>query len=272
MKIFTEKPGIKLSNNEKDIISFINKNPNEFVKLNISQLSKKLFVSIGSISRLSKKMKFESFRDMKSFVIKESLRNEKYYQLKNVNSANSIIHNIKVYNRHTVEKTADILKLKSINETSKLIYSASRVISYGLGSSALAAEELTNNLNRNAINSVFAPTIHDVIVWLRKKVEKNILIIIFSKSMGSKDNIFLMKLLKKYNIKTIVITENTKIKKEENLLPLHFQTLGGIKGKMQISSKISQLFITDIIITHIAKNIDNNNTDIYNEFQEKWKD
>ncbi|NQZ29269.1 MAG: MurR/RpiR family transcriptional regulator [Mycoplasmatales bacterium] len=271
MKIFTEFEGIKLSNNENAIVDFIEKHPDEFIKLGIQDLSNKLFISIGSVSRFSKKVGFASFRDLKSFVIKEKIRHESYYNLTQSSKTQDIMHDIKVYNRHTIEKTVDAMNTKVLESTIADIEKSSKVVTYGLGSSSLAASEMANNLNIQGINSVFAPTIHDVVLWLRKRIHKNFVVVIFSKSMSGKDNNFLLSLLLKYKIKVKLITENLKYKSEGTLDVMHIKTLEMLDNEIQISSKISQLFVADVIIQNIKLHTLKENTDLYNEFHREWK-
>ncbi len=271
MNVFTELD-IKVSNNEKAIIKFINEHPNKFIELTIQQLAKKLFISIGSISRLSKKLNFNSFQDLKYFVIKEHMRNETYYKLKKSEKTNSIVNNVQVYNRHTIEKTVDILKVVDIKKVIEYISTSSRVVTYGLGSSSLAANNLANNLNIQGNNAIFANTIHDVVVWLKKKIDKNIVIIIFSKGMMSRENIFLFNLLVKYKIKLVLVTENNKYRNKDNTIILNIKTLEKFNNEVQISSKISQLFISDVITHSLNKKKKLENTELYKDFHKNWKD
>ncbi len=270
MNIFTEFD-TKISNNEESIINFINKSPDQFIKMNIQSLAKKLFISVGSISRLAKKLNFNSFQEMKHFVIKEHLRSETYYKLKKSNKTNSIVHNVQVYNRHTIEKTVDSLKVEKIKKVVDYVEKSSRVVTYGLGSSSLAANELANNLNISGVHAIFATTIHDVVVWLKKKMDKNIVIVVFSKSMVSKENVFLVNLLKKYGVKIILVTENNKYKSIDSMVVLNIKTLERFNNNIQISSKISQLFIADVIVQALNKNTDTNNTKLYQDFHKNWK-
>lgn len=258
---------IKLSSNEINIHDFINNETEKFIQYSIKEISESMYVSIGSITRYVKKMGFKTFKELKIFVIKENERQIKYYS----NNNSNFLENVNIFYLHSIEKTMNALNPQNLEQAYLTLKKSKKIICYGIGSSLNVAQEMAYNLHLINKETILAVNIHDIILNIKEKEKNDYTIIIFSKSMRTKENKFILDLLKKYNIKVILITNNLNYATQNNLIVIHFYTLEQEKRVIALSSKISQLFISDILLRKLYLNSNIHKSKIYNEFNDKWK-
>ncbi|VEU59292.1 MurR/RpiR family transcriptional regulator [Mesomycoplasma neurolyticum] len=266
VKILDEK-SINLSTNEKIINDFINDHTDKFISMPIQELSRFLYVSIGSITRYVKKNGFQTFKELKNSVIKEQQIQKKYSQQKNTIFA----ENINLYYKHSIDKTLDNLNKNDINMAFHLLRKSQKICCYGISSSSYVAREMVHNLLVIGKDAALANTIHDVILYVENYKKNNCVVLIFSKSMSSKENKFILDLLEKYGIQVILITKNINYKSTKNKIVIHFQTLEQDNRIIALSSKISELFISDILLRKLYLYNDNViDRTLYSDFKKKW--
>jgi len=124
----------KFNESERKVIKFIQENPNEAIKIGISKLSKKLFVSSSCIFRISKKLGYDGFSDMV-----HSIRNENE---KNKDKS------------FGVSNTLNILNEKDIDTYIKYL-TQNKIVIYGKDFSAIIGKYIQKRLFTLGINSHF---------------------------------------------------------------------------------------------------------------------
>lgn len=241
--IFNEN-NMDLNETEKSIIRVINNNIDVFLKSNILELEKLLFYSKSSISRLCQKMGFKNLVEMKNYAIeKQSQLNT--YKVEKELTTESRISNLIAYNVYTIKETLSNIDTKLIEQVCDQIKNSANTFCYGIGSSYLAAYELSNNLLKLGINSVAFNDLHVLLLAL-SCANKNNTLIIFSKSASHKEILFAIQTCKKNKIDVILITNNGEI--EDGIkYKIIFDEMSKDKRLIATSSKISMLVISDLL-------------------------
>ncbi|MXR06131.1 MurR/RpiR family transcriptional regulator [Mycoplasma flocculare] len=264
MSVLTISKNFKLTHIEKLIIRFIETKPRKFVEQTINELAATLFISVGTITQLTKKLGFNNFKELKKFVI-EWLKLDKENNLYNENDQ---IENINLLYAHSIEKTLAILDVAQINRIVDTILKMEKIITFGIGSSLIAATELANNLRNLHLNSFAAKSITDIAAWIDKPA--NTCLVIFSVSTTSKDTIAISKLLKQQQINSIFITSNIELGQNLYSEVVYFDILEQNNSLFAVGSKIAQLLIADLIALKIQGKINIFRSDFFNEFKRIW--
>ncbi|EFF41657.1 MurR/RpiR family transcriptional regulator [Mycoplasmopsis alligatoris] len=270
MKIISNIKHIKLSKTEQSIIDFLEENPEKFCLLSINELADNFFISMSIISRLCKKLNFKNFYELKSYVNKWSSKSE----LNNLlveDSVDNIIHNLRIFNHYAIEKTKDNIDRKLIEKITENIDKASKVVIYGIGSSYIAALDLTSGCTILNVNAISTNSIHDLALWLNNTNKAEMYTIIFSKSMESRENKYIYNLLNENGYKTCLITQNRNFKSSKISDVIYFDSLQQIERISALSSRISEFFISDIIIKTLALKRQKPHSKIYELFKDSWR-
>ncbi|WP_341492490.1 MurR/RpiR family transcriptional regulator [Mesomycoplasma ovipneumoniae] len=264
MSVLTISKNFKLTHIEKLIIRFIETKPQKFVELTINELAAILFISVGTITQLTKKLGFNNFKELKKFVI-EWLKIDKDNNLYNENDE---IENINLLYAHSIEKTLAILDVDQINRIANMMLKMDKIIVFGAGASVIAATEFTNNLRNLHLNAFRANSITDIAAWVDSPM--NTCLFIFSTSMTSKSALAIAKLLKQQQINTIFITSNISLEPTQYSEVVYVDNLEQNNSLFSIGAKISQLFVADLLTTKLQRELNVTRSDLYTEFMRVW--
>ncbi|MGL5520106.1 MAG: MurR/RpiR family transcriptional regulator, partial [Metamycoplasmataceae bacterium] len=201
----------KLNASEIYVVDKINEDPKLFTMSSIIELSKIYYISKSSLSRLVRKIGFNNVFEMKIFIQKEITKHENIYSIKVGEDTKTRINNLMSYSNFGINETLLNIDVNNFSKIAKIIKKSNRVLSFGIGSSFLAAQELSNNLQKIGINISSCQDIHNAILKI-SNFNENDLILVFSKSGETEEVIFLLKAAKELNSKTVIITVNEKIK------------------------------------------------------------
>lgn len=258
---------LKLSNGEKCVVNFIEKNPEKFSKMPITQVAKETFFSISGISKLVKKMGFKHFKDWQLWIMEQAINTRKNEIIIDPKSIKDVANNIYTsYQRATFRTLSDIDE-KKIKSCIKEIEAKKLILTYGTGSSALAAIELSSGLNIIGFSSTKVKTVYEVVLNMPDDKVHERCLIIFSKAFSTYDLSVIRDIMKKINCKLIIITADQKIKENDNEIIIRFRTYEQRKRITALSSRISQLMISDLIVNSM-KRIKKNIAKTF--FEERW--
>lgn len=192
---------------ERDILNKINQKPMEFLDNNIIDISKTFYYSKSSISRLSQKMGFKHLKDMKLYINTKLSMLDLYSVNKDELDIKDRINNLKTYNIYAINETLSNIDANNVQSICKRIMKANKIFTYGLGSSFLAAQEMSENILKLGINSIAKHDLHNLLLAL-SSANKDDLLFLFSKSGENKEIIFLIKICDELNIDICLITCN----------------------------------------------------------------
>ncbi|UUM19895.1 MurR/RpiR family transcriptional regulator [Mycoplasma sp. 1578d] len=242
---FNQKQLDKLTKTELILINFAQKHPEKFYQCSIKQLSNNTGISLSIISKVAKKLDFDSLKDMQFYVYHNFL-NTDLKVLENINYKKLILKQLFLFYKESISQTSHLLNLNEINQTIENILSHERIYLYGAGSSYLAASELATNMQKLGINSISFNDFHSLLLITTQIDINNKFVILFSKSCNTREIKFIINLFIKNKIKFCLITSNKQAKeKYENVIL--YSTIEQSKRFISISSKINQQFIGDLI-------------------------
>lgn len=180
----------KLNDTDDQIIEYIVKNKQEVVKLSIQRLAANLYTVPNSIIRLSKKLGYDGYSQLKNS-LKEELNETKEVK------EDSLQFNIK--------KTFGLIDVEKIGVVVKMLHEAKRVLFFGVGDTALFCEMMVKNLKIVGKQSDFYIHRHEVIYGINK-LEKDDVLFLFSLSGETEQVLEMAELGKSKKIKIISLT------------------------------------------------------------------
>jgi len=250
---------------EKTVADYVSNNPDNAINLSLLELSKKIGVSEPSIIRFIKAVGYKGFNDFKIKVAQDlgqmsiiqqdpfaDIQISKGEDTKNL--PQKIISNTIL----SLQETLQILNTDQLESAIASIKEAKIIDIYGVGNSAIIAEDLVHKLMRLGIYARSFADPHIQIMSACNLTDKDIAIAV-SHSGKTKDIIDSIKVAKKTGAKVIVIT-NYQANEIKGLADICLLT-----GSFETSyysetmlSRISQLSIIDMIYTGILlSNYDN---------------
>lgn len=265
-KIFY-KNNYALTVTEKYILDYFEANKKFCAQANISQIAKKGNFSISSMSKLVRKLGFDSFKAMQIYAnveIQKNLVNQK----QNSDQLLNIAETIKLKYQLSIERTIRELDSAILKKLIYEIKNTKFIYSFGIGSSRLAALELVDNLMAIGYLAKFPNSIHELFKFINKQNKDESLIIIFSKLLRGKELEIMREIATTFNIKVFLITSNFGITKYNNENVIYIRTSEQEKRISALSSKISQQLMVDIITNYIGNK---ENNEIFKNFNKKWR-
>lgn len=247
---------------ENHIINKINENPSLFLKSDISFFANEINVSPSALSRLVKKLKFNNYSELKMYILSKNIEET---NLKKINDNNSEFQDVVNIYQKIIQNIStirpDIIR-KIVND----IQDSQSIITYGNGSSSLAALHLNNYLLFSGFKGNSFSDFHKTLLFIQ--ANKNSTLIIFSKELQSMEVRFLIKIATKYKMKFWIITANS-----DNIInvlnnTISFNSINHEFKGVSISSKIGMLLITDMIIWEL--NIINQQKNKKDKLLEEW--
>ncbi|ATZ21889.1 MurR/RpiR family transcriptional regulator [Mesoplasma tabanidae] len=270
-KIDTKENADSTKNN---MIRYINENTGDFLSISIDSIARKVGISVSSVSRFSQKMGFSSFKDLQLYVNEENIKKNQSYTINDGTTIEEIVKNITTYNSYTIKETSDILNNEEINKVTNEIISSKVVLIYGVGSSALAAQELNTNLKKTGINCAYFSDFHSILAIL-STLSDDSLVILISSSLKSHEIKFIYDYCYKNKIKNLLITKDTTILEYEPSYKITFKTIDQKERYSSISSKTAQLFIADVIFNSVTNDFVKNKKELIkktNDLISEWNE
>ncbi|ELL44914.1 MurR/RpiR family transcriptional regulator [Spiroplasma melliferum] len=252
-----------LTSLEKYIAVEINKKPEYFLNNSITIISKKLGIATSTISRLSKKVGYRNFKEFKMFIYEKIKQIKSSFNFQYNDNLPNLIQKIKNINLYSVFETINNLDLLELENIINCIFISKRIFIFGVGSSSVICSELNNSLIKLGFNSYTSQDFHGQLLFLNL-FNDNDLMILFSKSGCTREILELLKLSRKNNIKTVLITtkqQNINLLQSDYKI-LYYSYLDSTYFST-ISSNVSQLIITNILITMLIEK----NPESYKELQ-----
>lgn len=244
INIFDIEKYSNLNDVEKDLLDKINEKPVDFLDNNIIDISKNFYSSKSSISRLSQKIGFKHLTDMKLYISAKLAMND-LYNVKEESNSYSRISNLKTYNIFAINETLSNIDVDNLKQICKRIMNSKKIFSYGLGSSYLAAQELSQNMIKLGIYSTSTYDMHNLLLALSSS-DSNDLLILFSRSGENKEILYLIEICKELKIDIFLITCNDELSKRVKY-KIIMKDIWKNKRLIATSSKTCMLAICDLI-------------------------
>lgn len=239
-----------------------------FCKCSIQEAANKLFVSLATMHRAVKSFGFDSYSSFRIFLNDELVK--KISTNKATTSKDKIERVFESY-KTTIDCTYDLINAKrdKFNDLKNAILGASKVLSFGIGASSIAAKNLEKRSLLSGGNVYCAEDFYSTLKVLCNV--DNIFAILFSRSGVSTEIFFCIKKMIEMKIPFLLVTDNENHPLKEKI-PFFLLTKS-IKRKnraTEISSKISQLLISDLLAEVILPEIDNKKVEQFDKLIDEW--
>ncbi|MBF2756444.1 MULTISPECIES: MurR/RpiR family transcriptional regulator [unclassified Staphylococcus] len=254
--IFIESSLSDLNPSERRVAEYILKHPEEIINYSVQKLADLTNVSVATIVRLSKKMKCKGFQELKlkiAFDLNEPGNVQRdYAEIDEDYSIEEVTQSVFHNNTKTLKDTERILSTVSIKQAFELIINSRKTCIYGIGASAIIAQDFKQKLTRIDywcdVGSSF-----DEQVTLSANLSSEDVVIAISNSGQTKDIVYATQLAKEKGAKIISITkygDNSIAKLADVQLFVSSSEKTIRSGAM--SSRIAMLSIIDILYICIA--------------------
>lgn len=242
---------------EKKIANYILDNPEEILHLSISKLAERSCSSEAAIVRFCKTIKFKGYKDFKIDITSDvmSIQREEEYKYTDIRPGDklqSIIENVCLNNKKSIDDTLKILDYDEIERAVQAIHKAQRVDFYGVGASGIIALDGQQKFMRiNKFCGAYTDTHLQVTAAVTLK--KSDVAIIISYSGETKDIIDSMRIAKESGATIIAITKFGKSTlSEEAHINLFLSSPETTMRSGAMGSRIAQLNMIDIIFSAVA--------------------
>lgn len=250
-----------LSTVEKKVADYFLDNVNKVFSMPIASLAQESGVSQVAWVRFCKTIGFEGLKDLKrslfgelnETIIDSTADPEPLFtDIKNLTSVDQMAQTVKISSVQAIEDTVKLLDRKTIEKAAQLIIKAESVKIFGVGASALVAEDLFNKLLRIGKNVCFCRDNHIQLTYAAN-LTSNDVAIFFSNSGSTSEIMELLDIAKKRKCPSVAVTRFCKspLAFEADML-LYTSSPEVYRRSGAMSSRIAQLIAVDILFTAIA--------------------
>ncbi|MFB5189483.1 MurR/RpiR family transcriptional regulator [Alicyclobacillus fastidiosus] len=170
----------RLSDSEARIAEFIIQNPSEFVNLTIQELASRSQSSPAAAVRLWKSLGFTGYQEFKIRVASDVQSNvaEEYSELKVGSSFAAVLRSVEERHLQSIQNTLRLLDESAVEEAVRVIHRASKVMTYGIGASAVVADDLAQKLTRIGFPVYEAADFHKAAVLASQLNDQDVLVLL----------------------------------------------------------------------------------------------
>lgn len=247
--IITEEPN--MSKKEKILAKYIQKNYPQIVNLSVHELASKSKVSAATIVRFCKRLKISGFPELKVKLSILAAQNEhsEYDEIHPGEEPEIIQKKMKTRFKSAIDATAERIDDHTIRKALKALYKASQIETFGVGSSALVAEDIYQKLLRIGKAISYQNDFHVAATQL-VNLPKDSIFIVISNSGKTKEAIDLLKLAKRASVTSLAITsdEESKVAELADIVLLTTYIGEPMVRSGATTSLISQFFVVDDLL------------------------
>lgn len=198
------------SNSEKELINYILQHPDKVIQMSVHDLARETFTSASTVIRLSRKVDFKGFKELKKELIaeialKESKTIPKQKEVKKEDTYQEIIDKISYRHMISIEETKSLIDLEVFEKCISLLIAAKNLYIFGIGASFLAVKDMQQKMMRVGKASFTFEDYHLQILQARN-MKPGDLSIIFSYSGQTDEMVRCAEIAKEVGAKLISVT------------------------------------------------------------------
>lgn len=239
------KEHVLFSKTEKTIHKYILENPEQVIYDTLSSITMKLHVGEASVVRYFKKLGYSNFIAFKMDI---------YKALQEIDTRSGIpfIDNVLENMIDVIKKTKESIDMKAVESATELILNAKQVIIAGMGTSHTTALDMFSKILRVGVNAMVVNDSH--FSYMHTAIlDERACAVIYSFSGETEEMVKFARLCKEKNVKIIVISNysNSTLYSMADV----FLKTNGFENEISggfFCSKVSQVFVTDILVTSCA--------------------
>jgi len=246
-----------LTKSEKKVADAVIKDPNKTIYSSISDFADEAQVGDTTILRFCRKIGFKSYQAFKLALAQEISNQDNEavsalnVELREGDTLEELARKTLNINVCARNETLSLLDLKEVKKAVDSIVSAKKINFYGVGVSAITAQDAVSKLVRIGLNAACFTDIHMQMMQASLMSGDDVAVGI-SFSGSTKDTIDVLKMAKDTGAKIISITHHARspITKISDIVLLHGSKEGPLQGGA-LSTKMSQLMVIDVLYNAI---------------------
>ncbi len=248
-----------LNNSERKVATYFLNNIENIFSIPIARLAEESGVSQVTWIRFCKAIGFDGLKDLKKslFIELNSSTSEvndtsDFSDIKKHSTLEQMCNTIRNTTLQAVEDTMKLIDYDTLKKVVSILSKASCIKLFGVGASALVADDFCKKLLRINKNVTFSYDMHTQLTYGANARPEDVAVI-FSYSGTTKEMLEIMDLAKKSNCPTIAITKYTKsplVASADYSVYISAPEINYRSGAM--SSRIAQLTIVDLLFTSLA--------------------
>ncbi len=250
-KIFTKA--------ERKVANFVMESPRDAMYMSITDLAQRCGVGDTTVFRFCRTLKLNGYQDFKmtlaqSLSSTDSINNMTLSDEINISdSSEEVCRKLLSTDITALNQTFDMINTEDIRTATDMIENARMIHFFGVGSSAIMANEAKNKFSRIMPNIMFTLDSHMQAMASALLGEQD-LAIAFSYSGSTKDMIEILKRAKQNRAKTICITRyaESPLTAYADIVLLCGANEGPFQGG-SLSSRVAQLYLLDVLYTEYFK-------------------
>lgn len=236
-----------LSRQERKIALKVTQKPKQVQSMGIAELAQDVGVSNATVTRFVRKMGCEDYAGFKLQLAALSAKQT------DVQQRDPILDSVSTIYTRVLASTWQKLDIEELKRIVKMIKHARRVYVYGLGSSGLTAQEMTQRLIRMGV-AAFATTDSHMMFINATVMSVEDLLIVLSNSGRSGDVNEAVALAKQTGVRTVGITggDNSELAQMVDF-PVTVKNSNFVDNTRFVNSQFAAMFVLDIITTLLMK-------------------
>lgn len=235
---------------EKRVANFIIEEPAEVLSMTSKELGKASQSSAATVIRLSKRLGMDSFPQMKSMLYNEQANDkiEGYSDIRSNEPLEDIKEKLLGNAYQSLSDTLPLLDEGIIGIANKAIEEAEIIYIFGMGSSYLVAQDISQKWNRIGKTCIVMSDTHSLIATMTSDDKKKLFIGV-SNSGETSEVVQLMKIAQKNGLETMSITQfgENSVTKEANIHLKHIRVNEpAYRGAATVSLHV-QFYLVDVL-------------------------
>jgi DNA-binding MurR/RpiR family transcriptional regulator len=240
---------------EKKVAKYILQEPHVAVNSTIAELAKNSQTSEAAVVRLCKTLEIKGFQELKLRIAGDLLQSqpEEYRDIMPDEPIQDIINKVSYNNMQAIRETIDVINHEEIEKAAEKIKLAENVIFYGVGASAIIAQDAQQKFLRINKNATSVSDFHLAAVAAVNAGPQDVVMGI-SYTGETMEVVEVLELAKKNGATTISLTKYGKSPVSEQA-DIHLFTSASIESSFRsaaTSSRIAQLNVIDILFIFVA--------------------
>lgn len=248
-----------LNNSEKKVATYFLNNIENIFSIPIARLAQESGVSQVTWIRFCKAIGYDGLKDLKKSLFLElnsqtsdNTDTLNFSDIRKDSTLEKMCNTIKNASIQAVDDTIKLINKEEFTEVADIISKANCVRLFGVGASALVADDFYKKLIRINKNATFSYDMHTQLTYGANAGPKDVAVI-FSYSGTTNEMLEILTLTQKATCPTIAITKYTKsplVANADYAIYLSAPEIDHRSGAM--SSRIAQLTVVDLLFTCLA--------------------
>lgn len=249
----------RLSVSEKRIAKYIIENPNEVIKMPISELADKCQTSKPTVVRLCKTLGYKGYKELCMYLNADIMLSENgemnYKDINPNDNSPEIVAKVSENNIKAIRNTVEIMDYAVLNSAVDLLVKARRIDFYGVGNSGFVALDAQNKFLR--INKLAtAQTDPHLQILTASNLSENDVAVFISYTGETRDLLDTLDIVKSTGASTISITKLGKNSLSQACdINLFMVSDESFIRSGAMSSRIGQLCVVDMLFSIVTSRL-----------------